>query len=131
MDANIKELQDKLIELTLKYLEFEKPNGEQLAVLHKIKEIRKSLETLKPNTHNKTDEYDFRKDYDAFYTYIQDQERKHGISILSVDNVDHDLIQEEWNRYGFSHKTITGKVIVQLVEFYIKNNASTRRKYKR
>ena len=42
----MKELQDKLIELTLKYLEFENPNHEQNSALHKIKEVRKSLDCL-------------------------------------------------------------------------------------
>jgi len=121
LQEDIKQLRSVLAKDSRKYLEMESTNNRKGRELkHKIEETRKTLDSL-----NATNEYfDLKQNHEAFYRYIKEQENKHQIGVfhMSSDNIDFDFVEHEWRKWGFSDKYLFGKVVVQLVEFYIKNH---------
>lgn len=119
LQEDIRQLRSVLAKDSMKYLEMGN-NMESEKLKRRMEEVRKTLEVLNPG--NSIELYDYKKNHEAFYAYIDDKERKHNVSIFRIDSIDYDHVEDERKRYGFSDKFIFGKVIVQLVEYYIKNN---------
>jgi len=64
----------------------------------------------------------YNLDHEASHTYLLEKEKEYDIDIINMPESDRDHVEKEYNRFSFSHKTITGRVLIQLVEFYIKNH---------